>query len=299
MNSIKVRITLAILLISAGVIATLGPLDNKGYDYTQAGLQRALATFAISRTLNGVISVAQGTEVAVEPVGIGMTFTPGQILDPINDLVERFSTVVLVAGTAFGAQHVLLDVTASSVFAWALWISVSLALLVLLLWNKTNLTLRTVIVRFAVTLAFLRLAVPLFAIAGEAFYLHFLDPQYQQSSAQLKSTTERLSVLNEESKVSVSGATSNKSFFDSAKDWVQNAGTALDWKAHLAEFSEAAEAASEHAIRLMVVFLFQTLLLPLLAIWLTFKTCRACLTSLNFEARDRALYAETSVANKA
>jgi len=66
--------------------------------------------------------------------------------------------------------------------------------------------------------------------------------------------------------------------YESAKTWVQNAGSALDWKAHLAEFSQAAEAASEHAIRLMVVFVFQTLLLPLLAIWLTLKISRVCLT---------------------
>lgn len=277
MTSIKLRVAIAGVLLLTGVVANLGWLDAKGYDYTQEGLQRALATYAISRTLNGVISVAQGTEVAVEPVGIGMTFTPGQILDPINDLVERFSTVVLVAGTAFGAQHVLLDVTASQAFSWMLWLTIGLALLALLLWNKVNTHARTLLIRFAITLAFLRLAVPVFAITGEVFYQRFLAPQYEQSSEQLKTTTERLSVLNEESKVSVSGATDEKSFFDSAKDWVQNAGTVLDWKAHLAEFSHAAESASEHAIRLIVVFLFQTLLLPLLVMWLMLKTCRACL----------------------
>jgi len=100
-QSKKLRLALALLLVCAGLLANSGWLDKQGYDYTQAGLQRALITFGISRTLNGVISVAQGTEVAVEPVGIGMTFTPGQILDPVNDLVERFSTVVLVAGTAW------------------------------------------------------------------------------------------------------------------------------------------------------------------------------------------------------
>ncbi len=281
MTSIRLRVAIAAILLLTGIVANLGWLDIKGYNYTQAGLQRALATFAISRTLNGVISVAQGTEVAVEPVGIGMTFTPGQILDPINDLVERFSTVVLVAGTAFGAQHVLLDITASSAFSWLLWLMIGFALVVLLFFNKVNDHLRNFIIRAAITLAFLRLAVPLFAITGEVFYQHFLAPQYQQSSEKLNATAERLSVLNEESKVNVAEATDNTSFFDSAKDWVQNAGAALDWKAHLAEFSKAAEAVSEHAIRLMVVFLFQTLLLPLMAVWLMFKTCRVCLMRVN------------------
>ena len=58
------------------------------------------------------------------------------------------------------------------------------------------------------------------------------------------------------------------------------AGSALDWKSHLAKFSQAAEAASEHAIRLTVVFVFQTLLLPLLAIWLTYRLSILCLTRI-------------------
>lgn len=227
MISIKTRVFIALCFLSAGLVAHMGWVDNQGYQYTQAGLQRALATFAISRTLNGVISVAQGTEVAVEPVGIGMTFTPGQILDPINDLIERFSTVVLVAGTAFGAQHVLLDVTASKMFAWLMWGGIGLALLVLMFWSKTHAQFRQWVLRSVATLLLLRLAVPLLAIGGELFFQSFLAPQYEQSSEQLKTTTERLSVLNDESRASVSEVTQTKSFLDSAKDWVQNAGSVL------------------------------------------------------------------------
>lgn len=278
MNSYKVRIAVAVLLLLAALLASVGWLDRQGYDYTQAGLQRALVTFGISRGLNGVISVAQGTEVAVEPVGIGMTFTPGQILDPVNDLVERFSTVVLVAGTAFGAQHVLLDVTASELFAWVFFISLGLALLVLLGWHQLNMWFKVVVLRLAITLVFVRLAVPVFAIGGELFYQHFLQPQYQQSSEQLMLTTERLALLNQESGGAMVDNKAEQSLFESAKEWIQNAGSALDLKAHLAEFSRAAEAVSEHAIRLMVVFVFQTLLLPLLAMWLMIRISRFCLT---------------------
>lgn len=46
--------------------------------------------------------MAQGTEVAVEPAGVGVIFTPGQILDPVNDLLEQFSNLMLAASVAFG-----------------------------------------------------------------------------------------------------------------------------------------------------------------------------------------------------
>ena len=279
MNSLKTRLFLAVCLLLIFAISSSGWLDRKGFEFTEAGLQRALVTFGVSRSLNGVISVAQGTEVAVEPVGIGMTFAPGQILDPVNDLVERFSTVVLAAGTAFGAQHVLLDVTASAIFSWIFGLATFLTLLGLFFWNRLNTFSRQLIMRLMVTLVVLRLATPVFAIAGEVFYQQFLEPQYQHSSEQLIKTTEALSLLNEETSVGAVATTDvDKSFFESAKEWVEGASSVLDWKTHLAEFSAAAEAASEHAIRLTVVFVFQTLLLPVLAMWLTYRLSLHCLT---------------------
>ena len=80
--------TVLIVLIAA--IAATRVADDVSDTYAEDALKRALATFAVARTLNGVISVAQGTEIALEPGGVGVMLTPGQILDPINDLVERF-----------------------------------------------------------------------------------------------------------------------------------------------------------------------------------------------------------------
>ncbi|MBX2849537.1 MAG: hypothetical protein KTR16_14545 [Acidiferrobacterales bacterium] len=274
--TLRLRLLLGTTFIIAILIIATGWLDKKGVDHTQAGLQRALVTFGVSRALNGVISVAQGTEVAVEPVGVGMTFTPGQILDPVNDLIERFSTVVLVAGTAFGAQHVLLDATTSTMFTWVSLTLSGLALLVVLLWNQTPPFIRAWVLRMSLSLVFLRLAVPVFAVGGEFFYQQFLEPQFERSSQELSQAAETLSLLNEESAGGVKDKLNEKSLLDSAKEWVQGAGSVLDWRAHLAEFSTAAERITEHAIKLIVVFVFQTLLLPILAVWLTLKGCKWC-----------------------
>ena len=108
-NKNKVIITAGILLVALLMIG--GWIDQSGRSYTEEGIKRTLVTYAIARGLNGVISVAQGTEVAVEPVGVGVTFTPGQILDPINDLIERFSWIVLASGVSLGAQNILLSMT--------------------------------------------------------------------------------------------------------------------------------------------------------------------------------------------
>ncbi len=84
-----------------------GALDEAASLRTHAALQRALVTFALTRTLNGVISVAQGTELAFEPAGVGVVISAGEILDPLNDLVEQFSWLTLLAATSLGIQIML------------------------------------------------------------------------------------------------------------------------------------------------------------------------------------------------
>jgi hypothetical protein len=68
-----------------------------------------VAKLTRARALNAVISVAQGTEVSLQPLGVGVTLAPGQLLDPVNDLVEKFSDLMLMASVAFGVQKVLIS----------------------------------------------------------------------------------------------------------------------------------------------------------------------------------------------
>lgn len=126
------RNLLLALLAAAVLCAWLRPLDDLAGAQAQAGFKRAVASFATARALNAVISVVQGTEFSVQPLGIGVTLTPGQMLDPLNDLVERFSDLMLVASVAFGVQLLLIEVgmhwgmtlllsLAAAGWAWQTW----------------------------------------------------------------------------------------------------------------------------------------------------------------------------------
>ncbi|MFV9615806.1 MAG: hypothetical protein ACNYZG_07615, partial [Gammaproteobacteria bacterium] len=130
-NYPKVIITVCLLLLAFFSVSKL--FDTYGKQYTEEGFQRSLVAFAIAKTLNGAISVVQGTEVAVEPAGIGLILTPGQILDPVNDLIERFSWVMLICTTSLGIQSILLKIFSS--FYFSIIVSLSLFLMVLYLWK--------------------------------------------------------------------------------------------------------------------------------------------------------------------
>lgn len=259
-------ITLTAMLLM--LLAVRGPVDDIGRAYTEEGFKRALISFGVARALNGVISVAQGTEVAVEPVGIGLTFTPGQILDPVNDLVERFSWVMLASGTALGMQRVLLQVTAWPWFTMFTGLTV-LAALTLLWWRgPTPALLRRVAYTLALMLIILRFSVPLLAIANEGLYRFFLEPQYRESQLQLEQAAQAIQRLNQETRDLVPEESGDLSLLDGARRMVKSVADGVQIEARIEAFKRSVENVSEHAIQLIVVFLLQTIVFPLLFLWL-------------------------------
>ena len=103
-------VTIVAVLLSV-VLALIPATDEVGQSHVDTAFKRALVGYALARGLNGAISVAQGTEVAIQPAGVGVNFTPGQILDPVNDLVERFSWIMMLASSSLGIQKVLLSMS--------------------------------------------------------------------------------------------------------------------------------------------------------------------------------------------
>ena len=75
-SSIK-KWSLSLVLLLAAILSVTPFIDQRAAaDYEQL-FQRAFITFALARTINGVISVVQGNEVALQPAGVGVTLTPG------------------------------------------------------------------------------------------------------------------------------------------------------------------------------------------------------------------------------
>jgi hypothetical protein len=251
-----------------------GDADRIGEQYTQTGFTRALITFASARAINGVISVAQGTEVAVQPGGIGAVLTPGEILDPINDLVEQFSQVMLFSAAVLGTQKLLIEMS-----GW-IWFSLMLAAAVgfwlLTLWRPALFGPRTRRIALAVSgiLLLLRFLVPVAAIANEAVFDLFLAPRYELANQRLEEATRELG--SDDKTIDPAGqneGTDNtllkalQGFYDSVK-------TKTDVSAKLAELKTAANQTAEEIIELIALFMIQTLLLPVLFAWLGYAIAK-------------------------
>ena len=264
----KIKLLLTLLFLLLILVNQSGPLDIISRDYTKAGLQRALVTYAVARSLNGIISVVQGTEVAVEPAGIGLIFTPGQILDPVNDLIERFSWIVLVSGTSLGVQQFLLEISSWIWFRLAVSIIVLAAIFIIWPASPGIFAMRSVLMRLVMISIILRFSVPLLAFGNEILYRHFLEPEYRTSSESLRQTSLTLGDLNSESQVTVAAPEKEgQSILEQARRIYQSTADNIQINARIQAFKQAAEHISEYTINLIVVFVLQTLLIPLVYLW--------------------------------
>lgn len=137
-------------------------------------MTRSLTTFAVARGLNGLVSVIQGTEVNVSPAGVGATFAPGQLLDPVNDMVERFSWVMLMSSVSIGVQEVMLHLGKTTLFK-VLFAVVTLLVLLQLWLPKVELPWRVeTSFKVLVVLAVLRFSVPMLVMMNETVYMYVL-----------------------------------------------------------------------------------------------------------------------------
>ena len=265
MNRAKWPLTLGLVLALA--LAFSGAVDRIGFDYTDQGFKRALVAFAMARGLNGVISVAQGTEVAIQPAGVGVNFTPGQILDPINDLVERFSWVMLLAATSLGVQKLLLGMF--SVTGFNLVLGAVVLTGVIALWSerfREALGGRWLL-RGVLLMLLLRFAVPVAAMLNEALYSGFMQTQYEQSTQAIEQATADISRLNRSTEQSLAGKSQDDSLLGSAKRLYASALESFDIQAYVERYRNAAADVSEQVVNLIVIFIMQTVVVPLLFLW--------------------------------
>ena len=251
------RRTLLLLALLALLLGTwLAPLDKPAMQQVDAGLKRALVSFAAARALNAVISVAQGTEVSVEPLGVGVTLTPGQLLDPVNDLVEQFSNLMLMASVAFGIQKILISMGAYWLISVLLSVTAIGWAVLEFRGQRAPRWLRGLLV---ITLM-LRFAIPVVTLGSDLLWQKFLAADYEASQQVISSSTGQVASLNP----ALPQDSVQPGWLDRMKGWVTPNG---EIKARFEKLKQAAEQAVEHIIKLIVIFLLQTLVIPLLLLW--------------------------------
>lgn len=264
------KLFLASLTLFIGLMLTLNFLPQTQKISTEMidkNLERALATFAISKSLNAIISVAQGTEVAATPAGIGVNFAVGELLDPINDMVERFSWVMLLSTLSLGIQKILITVV-STAFIQYLFLFLGLATLYGLF--RPRKSFLVTLSKLFVFLMILRFSMPLMALANQGVYDYFLQEDYKKAQRELQSTQKELSSVTPKTDTKSSLWQKIKSIYKDTKE-------ALNIKKQLHNLKQQLDETFNNLLNLMILFVIQTILFPLIFLYLLLKLLKSSL----------------------
>lgn len=272
-------------LIALAILSWSRHLDDAANTATLDNFKRALAVAAIARGFNGVISVAQGTEVAVQPVGIGVTLTIGEILDPLNDLIERFSALALLASVSLGLQLTLGQMVTSPWLSGLL--SIAMLAYLILLWRPAlggpgKLSQR--LLQALSLVIFLRFLLAVMLLLTHVIDQTFLAAKQDAAVASLSAASTSIEQLQQQPTETQVNAEEG-GFFDRTgaqiRDFLDASSQTLDLKQQLAEVESQVENSVEEIVNLIVIFLLQTLLLPVASLWLCAWAFRVFLRSVS------------------
>ncbi len=245
----KIFLTIIIIILSLTSISS--NIDTAALSLHDKAFERSLTAFGIAKALNAVISVFQGTELSFTPIGMGVNVSIGEILDPLNDLIERFSWVMLVATISLGVQKFFLLI-GTKLFIQLAFAASSL-LLILLLWVKNiqQLMLINISIRIFIVLFIFRFATIFFIYFNQFIYTSLLENDYNNASVTLTQTNQQ---LDSEFNVEHASKQSFKEMFD-LQQKVERLQTIIN-------------DASRQIITLSTIFVLSSILLPLLYIWI-------------------------------
>ena len=186
-NPQLVAIGVGIALITLN--AWTGFIDRLTGDYLQEAMMGSGAIYATARAINALVSLLQGTEVNAWVA----TFAVGELLDPVNDLIERFSGVITIVMASLALQALLLGVFSG------LWIDVSLvALGGLAFWahqkGSPEWAFKTLRIFFISLMV--RLSMVVVAVAGHGFDQIFLNETVNNMHVKMKEFRTELEIIS-------------------------------------------------------------------------------------------------------
>lgn len=234
------KIFLTFILVVVALCSLFVEIDKSAFLIYNESFDRAIYSFALAKGLNAIISVLQSSEVNLS-FFVGATIGIGQVLDPINDLVERFSMIMLISSVSLGVQHLLL-LMGKSMFVKVLLL-LSAVIVIIGIWvKKFNISvIFNFVFKLLLLLIVLRFGAVVFIHANEILYNKVYATEYKESSDFIDRYKSNLEVLQKDQKRLASS---------------------------LPQLESRSETFSKKVIKLITIFVVTTILFPLFFIWI-------------------------------
>ncbi len=253
-----------ILFFSSGVQVPV--IDSSADTYFRDSITKAGVSYGVCRIINATVSIIKESSLELEPAGIGLSLAVGQAVDPINDMVERLSDVLVMAITSLGVQELTYEI---SVTLAPQILAVFLFILSVLVWFHGDRVFKVqrIVMSVLIIIFIARFCLPVSSLVNGYIQEHFFEQKIIEANNEL---TRGMSDLDNIDDISLPES-------DGIIETIENSATYLkqktiEYKRAIAITIENRDMIVENLLKLTFlyvgVFVIQVLVLPLLIFWL-------------------------------
>lgn len=248
-------------------------LDSSTSTYFTDSITKAGVAYGVCRGVNATVSVIKESQIQIEPAGLGISLAAGQVLDPLDDMTERASDILITAIVSLGIQKIAYDICVA--FAPPLiGVCMLLGLLASLSRHEKAARLGKIMVRLIVVIAVARLCLPASSIVNDYLSEHFFAPQITEAREQLAISSPELDKLKDMQMPKADGVVETvKNGFDFVTTKTAELGAAL--KSIARNMGGMVSNLLKLSSLYVAIFIVQVILLPLAAFWLLTRVANA------------------------
>jgi hypothetical protein len=255
-TSIKTLIAFGIILLVLASSSRV--LDDYSDRHTNDAIKNAAITYATARGINGIVSMVQSSSVEAGIGIVSSSVTIGELLDPLNDMIERFSTVMTWVLASLAAQKVLLLLASHSIFLYLVAVTGIISLLMIYFGQPVaqRYALKTFLV-----LVFVRFSLGLAVALNSGVDMLFMDQQLEVSDQKVNNFQDNFFSIDESKGFDAS------SIRESTIEFWQGLS--------MSELNRKVSEGIESFINLVAIYLLKTILFPLGFFYAAFYAVRA------------------------
>ena len=248
-------------------------LDRTADAYLTEVMTLATTSYGTCRLVNASVSIIKESEIQIEPGALGVSLAAGQILDPLDDLTERASDILITAILALGIQKIVYDLSVAFAPALIAICLISFVIIVRFKGGKGNL-IKEYIIKSVVLISVARLCLPTASIVSSYLNDHYFSAEINNAKAELAKGSpemERFKDIQMPKKDGVMGTVKNGFSFVREKTSDFEAGL----KAMICNMGILVFNLLKLSYLYVALFVVQVILLPIGAFWLMRRIANA------------------------
>jgi len=277
----KGKFLLAVIMSSVAFLLlsfiTFPAIDSKADKYLEKAVKDATVAYAITRVINAGVSILKDSEVSFQPAGIGINIAVGEILDPLDDMTERLSSVLVISIVSLGVQKVAMAI--GSLIPLKLISFLLLLIIFPLSLKKPNTKLiLSVFIKLIFIIFIIRYLLPTSSIVNDIVYQQYFKQEIEKHINNLKILTPDIEELGS------FDLPQNDGFFSKVTSAIKASQAKSEVvKEKFYELVKRRADIIESLVHLTILyaalFVFQVIVIPVFMLWIMLKIIKQVLNS--------------------